>query len=233
MIFAAGRGTRLGEITENIPKALIEINGKSALQIAVEKITSYGFDDIIVNIHHHPDKMKEEIEKIKKMGFKLTISDESEQLLETGGGLFKARWFFDDKPFLLYNVDVITDLNLKALYSFHLRKKGIATLAVRNADDSRVFISSSEGVIVGWKNRETGEEIMVSTCRNPHEIAFMGIHVASPAIFNFMKEGIYSMTSLYLELAKHQKIYCFSGDNSFFFDIGTPENLKNARKFFS
>ncbi len=225
MIFAAGKGTRLGNLTSATPKALLEINGKSTLQIAVEKVTSDGFSDIIVNVHHHSGRMMEEIERLNKMGFRISISDETEQLLETGGGLFKARWFFDDRPFLLYNADVITDLDLKALYSFHLQKKGIATLAVRKAGDSRVFITESDGTITGWK-------IIVSESKNSSEVAFMGIHVVSPEIFTFMNEGIYSLTSLYLEIAKHRKIFTLCQAHSYFFDIGTPENLEDARHFF-
>ena len=120
MIFAAGLGKRLGKITENIPKALIDINGKSALQMAVEKCSAHGFNDIIINVHHFSDMVEDEVRRLNKMGFKISVSDEREMLLETGGGLYKARGFFDKSPFLIYNVDIISDLDLSVLYRFHL-----------------------------------------------------------------------------------------------------------------
>ena len=114
----------LGSITESIPKALVDINGKTALQRAVEKCSAYGFNDIIINVHHFADMVEDEVERLNKMGFRISVSDEREMLLENGGGLYKARSFFDNNPFLLYNVDIISDLDLSALYRFHLEKKG-------------------------------------------------------------------------------------------------------------
>lgn len=228
MIFAAGRGTRLADITDYIPKALIEINGKTALQIAVEKLSSHGFDDIIINIHHHPGKMTEAINRLREQGYRLTVSDESGQLLETGGGLYKARWFFDDRPFLLYNVDILTDIDLNELYSYHLEKKGIATLAVRNADDPRVFLTDINGIIKGWKNKSTGEMITAGKPGEHAEKAFSGIHIAEPALFSYMNEGFYSLTNLYLSIMQNERIFTYLYNPEFFFDIGSPEELKNA-----
>ena len=139
MILAAGKGTRLGEITEKIPKALVEINGKTILQMAVEKCTSAGFGEIIVNVHHLADIVKNEVFRLNKAGYSIAVSDEGEALLETGGGLFKARYFFCDEPFLIYNVDIITDLDLSAMLDYHFRMKGLATLAVRNREGNRFF----------------------------------------------------------------------------------------------
>src|SRR5512140_1039455 len=137
MIFAAGLGKRLGAITHDIPKALVDINGKTALHLAVEKCTRYGFDDIIINVHHFADMVEEEAGRLNAMGYRVSVSDEREMLLENGGGLFKARSFFDSNPFLLYNVDIISDLDLSALYSLHADKKGLATLAVRHRPGKR------------------------------------------------------------------------------------------------
>ena len=106
MIFAAGLGKRLGNITKDTPKALVDINGKSILRRIVEKVTSHGFSDIIVNVHHHAGLVEKEIEKLVSEGFQISVSDERDLLLETGGGLYKAKWFFDDRPFLLYNSDI-------------------------------------------------------------------------------------------------------------------------------
>lgn len=230
MIFAAGKGTRLGTITGSIPKALVDINGKTALQLAVENCHSKGFNDILVNVHHFPDMVIEEAEKLRKAGYSISISDERDELLETGGGLFKARDFFDNKPFLLYNVDIVTNLDLSAFYEYHKAKKGLATLAVRNRKGNRFLLIDNEDKLQGWRNKSTGEEILIS--RNAgelHERGFSGIHVVEPRIFKYMNEGIYTMTTLYLRLAKRHKIYTFTDDTGYWGDIGTPETLDNAR----
>ena len=231
MIMAAGMGTRLGKITESIPKALIDINGKSALQIVVETCVRFGFDDIIINLHHFADMIVAETTRLKKMGFTITISDESANLLETGGGLFKAKDFFDTSPFLLFNADILTDLDIGALYRFHLQKNGLATLAVRNRTDQRYFLINDDGILSGWCNNATGERIITGdTDKELTKIAFSGLHIIDPLIFRYMKEGIYTMTSLYLCLAGSHKIYTFRCDDGYWFDIGTPENLEEARK---
>jgi NDP-sugar pyrophosphorylase family protein len=234
MIFAAGLGLRLGKITTKIPKALVRINGKSILQIAVEKITNHGFDDIIVNVHHFADKVEKEIDFLRKKGYRISVSDEKELLLETGGGLYKARWFFDNNPFLLYNVDIITDLDLTAFYRFHTENKGLASLAVRNRSDNRFFIVDNEGLIRGWCNKATGEEIISGSRPDKlSEIAFSGVHVVKPEIFDYMNDGIYSMTTLYLRLAANHRISTFRHDEGFWADIGTSENIEVVRKYFT
>jgi NDP-sugar pyrophosphorylase family protein len=232
MIFAAGLGTRLGEISRSIPKALLEIKGKSVLQIAVEKVKEHGFDDIIVNVHHFADLVEKEVEKLRKMNFNVTVSDERKLLLETGGGLYKAEWFFDNDPFLVYNADIITDLDLSALYRYHIENGGIATLAVRNRPGKRFFLLDESGVLKGWCNKETGEKIIVESNQGVlREAGFSGIHIINPEIFKHMEEGVYSLTPLYLRLAKSYKIFTYSHDNGFWADIGTPENLEYVRKY--
>ena len=194
MIFAAGLGKRLGNITESIPKALVDINGKTALQMAVEKCSAYGFDDIIINVHHFADMVEDEVKRLNKMGFRISVSDEREKLLENGGGLYKAREFFDKDPFLLYNVDIISDLDLSALYRLHLEKKGLATLAVRHRPGKRFLLVDKEGQLRGWRNISTGEQILAGVNEEGlSEIAFSSMHIVEPEIFNYMNEGIYSM----------------------------------------
>ncbi len=233
MIFAAGLGKRLGKITVNIPKALVVINGKTALQLAVEKCTSHGFDDIIINVHHFADMVEYEANNLIGLGYKITISDERELLLETGGGLFKARNFFNEDPFLLYNVDIVTDIDLKALYNFHKSKDGLATLAVRNRAGNRFLLIDNKGFLHGWCNKATGEKIISGKIREElSEIAFSGVHVVNPEIFKYMDEGVYSLTSLYLQLASDHKVLTFKHDEGYWFDIGTPENLDDIRKLF-
>jgi N-acetyl-alpha-D-muramate 1-phosphate uridylyltransferase len=232
MIFAAGMGKRLGRLTETVPKALVDINGKTVLQIAVEKCSTHGFDDIIINVHHLADLIEKEVDRLRKMGFRISVSDEREKLLETGGGLYKARGFFDINPFLIYNVDIISDFDLSALYRFHLEKRGLAALAVRNRSGNRFYLINDSGLIRGWRNRLTGEEILVGGKEeNLSEIAFSSFHIVEPEIFNYMHEGVYTMTTLYLKLAQNKNIFTFREDGGYWFDIGTPENLEDVRKY--
>ncbi len=232
MIFAAGLGTRLGEISRERPKALVDINGKTALRIAVEKLTGYGFDDILVNLHHHPALMMEEIEKLHTDGFKITVSDESEELLDTGGGLYKAQSFFTDGPFVCYNVDIFTDLNIKALYDQHMAAGALATLAVRHRPGNRFLLVDRHARVRGWCNKATKEEILtVDSRKGLEEIAFSGIQVVSPAIFEMMPAGIYSMISLLLMVAGKNIISSLLHDEGYWFDCGTPQNLEKIRSF--
>lgn len=231
MIFSAGKGTRLGKITESMPKALVDINGKTVLRLAVERCHEHGFDDIIINVHHFADMVEEEVERLRSLGYKLTVSDERNELLDTGGGLYKVRDFFGTEPFLAYNVDIVSDLNLTKLYNYHLQKKGLATLAARHRKGNRFYLVDSEGILRGWRNKATGEEIIVSGGGQPlSEIAFSGIHIIETEIFSYMEEGIYSMTKLYLKLAAHHNIFTYVDDRGFWGDIGTPESLEHTRK---
>ena len=233
MIFAAGLGKRLGKITETIPKALVDIDGKTALHLAVEKCSTHGFNEIIVNVHHFADMVEKEILKLNKMGYRITVSDEREKLLETGGGLFKAKWFFNDDPFLIYNVDIISDLDISALYRFHLEKRGLAALAVRHRPGNRFYLIDDECIIRGWRNNSTGEQILTSQASdNLSEIAFSSMHIVEPEIFRYMNEGIYTMTTLYLKLAEKHNIYTFLDDSGYWGDIGTPESLEFVRGLF-
>lgn len=234
MIMAAGKGTRLGDLSRKMPKVLLDINGKSLLRRAVEKCSSAGFDDIIINVHHFADLVENEIERMKKDGFRISVSDEREKLLETGGGLFKARHFFGTDPFLLYNADIITDFDLKSLLNYHYQKKGLATLAVRQREGLRFLLVDEKGLLKGWCNKSTGERIISGNAgENLTEIAFSGMHIIEPEIFRYMTEGIYTMTSLYLQLAADHKIFTFRDDNGYWANVGTPEILVEVRKHFS
>jgi N-acetyl-alpha-D-muramate 1-phosphate uridylyltransferase len=230
MIFAAGLGKRLGRITENLPKALVVVNGKSVLQMAVEKCSFYGFDDIIINVHHFADMVEDEVKRLNKMGFSVSVSDEREMLLENGGGLFKARGFFGKEPFLLYNVDIISDLDLNVLFRLHLEKKGLATLAVRHRPGKRFLLVDYDGQLRGWRNTSTGQQILAGVKDDGlSEIAFSSMHIVEPEIFNYMHEGIYSMIDLYLKLASDHQIYTLKHDEGYWIDVGTPESLELVR----
>ena len=231
MIFAAGLGKRLGSITRDIPKALVDINGKTALHLAVEKCSRYGFNDIIINVHHFAGLVEQEVSRLNKMGYRVSVSDEREMLLENGGGLFKARSFFDNNPFLLYNVDIISDLDLSALYKQHNEKRGLATLAVRHRPGKRFLLVDSEGRLQGWRNISTGEEILAGPAGTRlFEIAFSSMHIAEPEIFNYMTEGIYTLIDLYLRLASEHRIYTLKHDEGYWVDVGTPESLDLVRR---
>jgi len=141
MIFAAGKGTRLQPLTNDIPKALVKVNNITLLEIIINKLKHFGFNDIIINVHHFAEQIKDFLNKNNNFGIKITISDESSLLLETGGGLKKAAWFFDDnKPFLIHNVDILSDINLSELYDFHIQSQSLATLAVMHRITSRYFL---------------------------------------------------------------------------------------------
>src|SRR5664280_526970 len=233
MIFAAGLGKRLGKITQSIPKALVDINGKTTLQLAVEKCTSSGFEDIIINVHHFADMVEDEVKRLNKKGFRISVSDEREKLLENGGGLYKARDFFDNHPFLLYNVDIISDLDLSILYAFHLEKKGLATLAVRHRPGKRFLLTDKAGQLRGWRNISTGEQILAGVPEDGlSEIAFSSMHIVEPEIFNYMNEGVYSLVTLYLNLAAKHNIYTFKHDYGYWIDMGSPDSLDSVRKLF-
>jgi NDP-sugar pyrophosphorylase family protein len=234
MIFAAGLGKRLGSITESIPKALVDINGKTALQIAVEKCSAKGFDEIIINVHHLAYMVEDEVKRLNKIGFRISVSDERGKLLENGGGLYKAREFFGKDPFLLYNVDIISDLDLSALYRLHLEKKGLATLAVRHRPGKRFLLIDEDGRMRGWRNISTGDEILAGVSgEGLSEIAFSSLHIVEPEIFNYMEEGIYSLIDLYLRLAPEHKIYTLKHDEGYWVDVGTPESLEYVRELLS
>jgi len=232
MIFAAGLGKRLGRITETIPKALVDINGKTPLRLAVEKCTAHGFDDIIVNVHCFADMVEGEVAKLNNEGFRVSISDEREMLLENGGGLYKAKSFFGGEPFLLYNVDIISDFDLTALYRLHLEKGGLATLAVRHRPGKRFLLVDGQSRLRGWRNIETGEQILagVDTADGLSEIAFSSMHIANPELFDYMHEGIYSLIDLYLRLAAGHEIYTLKHDKGYWIDVGTPESLQKVRE---
>jgi NDP-sugar pyrophosphorylase family protein len=209
----------------------VDINGKTALQMAVEKCTQYGFNDIIINVHHFADMVEDEVKKLNRIGFSVSVSDEREMLLENGGGLYKARDFFDTAPFLLYNVDIISDLDLSSLYRLHREKHSLATLAVRHRPGKRFLLIDKSGQLHGWRNISTGEEILAcSTSEGLSEIAFSSMHIVEPEIFDYMNEGIYSMIDLYLKLAREHNIYTLKHDEGYWIDVGTPESLEYVRK---
>lgn len=227
MILAAGIGTRMLPLTANRPKALIKIQEVPLLQHSILYLKYFGVNEIIVNVHHHAGQIIDFLKANRNFGIRIAISDEQDQLLDTGGGLFKARWFFNDnKPFFLTTSDVITDLSLKSLYDFHLVHKPLATLAVKRRTSTREFIFDEQYNLCGWRNNITGETRLSRKPESPLQIAFSTIHVIDPALFGLITEkGPFSMTDLYLRLAKDHIIKGFEHDKSNWFECGRIENL--------
>ncbi len=234
MILAAGLGTRLKPFTDKYPKALAIVNGKSLLQRNIEYLSSFGIKDVIVNVHHFARQIKDVIEKNNGFGSNITISDESDEVLETGGGLMKAKHFFSQKEsFVLMNVDVLTNMNLRIMIKQHNSLKPLATLAVTGRKTTRYFLFDDVGNLCGWKNKKTGEQKISKESKKYFEKAFSGIHIISPEIFSLIKrKGKFSMVDVYLDLAKSHTITAFDHSTSKFIDVGKPESIKIAGEIF-
>lgn len=235
MIFAAGLGTRLQEATQNKPKALVDIGGKTLLQRAIEKLKNEGISEVVVNVHHYPVLMKEFIEN-NYFGIPVKISDETNGLLETGGGLKKAAPLLKGKePVILYNVDVLTNLRLSEVVQQHKNSNALVTLVVRDRKTQRYFKFDRNKRLVGWINKKTGER-KISIPENfeqAERMAFSGIHVLQPEAFKlFPDEKRFSLTDWYLNLAKNHLIKGFYDDSEFWMDVGKPNELAEARKMF-
>ncbi len=233
MIFAAGLGTRLGELTKIKPKALVEINGIPLLEIAIRRLVYFGFTDIIINVYHFADQIIEFVSNYIGTA-RLSVSDERSLLLDTGGGLYKASWFFDlDEDFLIYNTDILSNLNLLELYKNHIKNKSLATLSVRNRITSRYLLFDENNLLCGWKNKKTKDEIITrnSVIKNP--FAFSGIQIVNPSIFKIHQpesNTAFSITNLYLELSKQNDIKACIDSSSYWSDVGKPEELELASK---
>jgi len=233
MIFAAGLGTRLQPLTQSTPKALIPLNGIPLLEIQIKKLIELGITDIIVNVHHFAEQVVQFLDRNKNFGANIIVSDESDQLLETGGGIKKASWFFEgESDFLVHNVDVITNIDFKAMIAYHRQQNTLATLAVRNRQSGRYLLFDNENVLCGWQNVKTGETIMSRESLETRQLAFSGIHLISTGIFSKLKqEGKFSIIKTYLGLAADHPVKGYIHDDSYWFDVGTPEQLVDAENF--
>jgi len=231
MILAAGMGTRLGNIGMDTPKVLLDINGITVLERILMKLSEHGFNDIIINVHYLAERIIDAVNEFQnKLGVKITVSDETDELLETGGGLYRAKDFFDNGPFLVYNGDILTDLDLAKMYDYHTRKGALATIAVRNREGARAFLVDDRGIIRGWTNRKSGVDIItIEQPMNLTEIPSMAISVYDPGIFEYMEQGKYTMTSIVLKATATGRVIAFRYDRGYWVDIGTPEQLEKAR----
>jgi len=236
MIFSAGLGTRFKPWTDRHPKALALINGKSLLRRNIEYLQRYGIYNIVVNVHHFADQIIAALDANNGWGSTVAISDETDVVLETGGGLIKARPLLDGAPFVAMNVDILTDLDLNALIRDHFQHRPLATLAVTQRETSRYFLFDETDRLRGWKNVKTGQERWAGGEVFPGPVnlrAFSGIHVIDPALFPLMRqEGKFSTVDVYLELGVRHIIRGFDHSGSLLIDVGKPESAELAEKIF-
>ena len=233
MLFAAGLGTRLGEYTKNTPKALVQIKDKPLIEYSLEYLKKYGVTDVIINVHHFADKIINHINNINTE-LNITFSHEKE-LLETGGGLLKAKNFFSDvDDFILYNTDILTSLDLHKMYEKFRKTDSLACLAVRKRETSRYLLFDEKEKMQGWENTKTGEKILCN--QSPEKLnqyAFSGIHIVSTRIFDLLKEKEnqkFSITKAYIELACKENITAYIDNSAFWVDAGKPEIIENLNK---
>jgi NDP-sugar pyrophosphorylase family protein len=233
MILAAGLGTRLRPLTNDRPKALVEVAGRTMLEIALRRLKSAGVTAVIVNAHHFAGQIAEYLAAHGNFGMKIEISRE-EELLDTGGGLKKAAPFFlsgvAGEPFLLHNVDVLSAIDLKQMLRFHLEHDALATLAVQDRATSRSLLFDAQGQLCGRRAGLDGPPEQVRPAAEVQALAFSGIHVLSPRIFALMTEqGAFSIIDAYLRLASEgEKIVAFPAGGAYWRDLGRPESIAQA-----
>ena len=234
LILAAGLGTRLLPLTAGIPKALVSINGITLLEITIRKLAREGFSNIIVNVHHHSAQVMEFLKRNQFHGTNISVSDESGQLLDTGGAIFKARWFLDGKdPFLVHNVDIISDISLQSVLAEHMAKGGLATLSVSHRQTKRYFLFEDILRLRGWTDTSSGEiKWAGNPIKQPQQLAFNGIHIINPEIFSLIdEEGRFSIIDTYLKLAGEHPIFGHVQSGKTWFDLGKPDQLEIVASF--
>jgi NDP-sugar pyrophosphorylase family protein len=235
MIFAAGFGTRLRPLTNNIPKALVKVGNTTLLELAIANLKKFNINEIIINVHHFGDQIINFLNE-NNFGVDIQVSDERELLLDTGGGLKKcAEYFAGTDPFLLYNVDIISDIDINEMLKYHNTSNSLATLAVRNRDTSRYLLFDENNVLSGWKNIKTGE-ILNSRINQGilNSFAFSGIHIINPEIFDLMPgENIFSIIKLYLKLSIDHTICGYNHTKSEWLDVGKLDSIEDAESLIS
>ncbi len=242
MILAAGLGTRLRPLTNDRPKALVEVGGRALLEITLARLREFGIREVIVNVHHFADMVVDYLKANDNFGMRIEISREDE-LLDTGGGLRKAGWFFlensseREEPFVLHNVDVISTIDLNRMVAFHRERRALATLAVQERETSRYLLFDEGGRLCG---RRAGQDGKLEIVRGAEDgsllsaLAFSGVHVISPQFFSLLtEEGGFSIVAAYLRLAgQGEKICAFRADECYWRDLGRPENIAPTSRDF-
>jgi NDP-sugar pyrophosphorylase family protein len=235
MILAAGLGTRLRPLTDDRPKALVEVAGRTLLEITLTRLKTFGVSEVIVNVHHFADMVVEYLAARQNFGMRIEISRE-DTLLDTGGGLKKAGWFFlegssqNDEPFLLHNVDVISSIDLGRMVEFHRSSGALATLAVQDRETSRYLLFDDAGQLCGRRAGLDGKVESVRATSQTKALAFSGVQVISPRLLGMLSEdGAFSIVTSYLRLAgQGEKILAFRADEYYWRDLGKPESVKLA-----
>ena len=235
-IFAAGLGTRLKPLTDSMPKALVPVSGKPLLAHVIEKLKAAGCKKIVINIHHFGDMIVDYVKSQGGFGIDIVFSDERQMLLETGGAIKHAVELLGNEPFLIHNVDILSNVDIKALWGEHLNSGSAATLLVSKRSSSRALLFNSEGNLTAWTNKTTGE---VKTpyesvdIASLEELAFSGIHVFSPSLFKYF--GTYpdkfSIIDFYLNTCKEEKIKAYTQEGLQLLDVGKLDSLEKAEAF--
>jgi len=236
MILAAGLGTRLRPLTDDRPKALVEVAGHTLLEITLRRLREFGIHQVIINVHHFADMVVDYLRKNDDFGMEIAISREDE-LLDTGGGLKRAAWFFseeadDGEPFLLHNVDVLSTIDFEQMVEFHRQHQALATLAVQDRETSRYLLFDEERWLCGRQAGRNQPPEMMHPSRSTRALAFSGVHVISPRFLPLMTEqGVFSIITSYLRLAAQgENIMAFRADAYYWLDLGKPENLAQAEQ---
>lgn len=236
MILAAGLGTRLRPLTDDRPKALVEVGGRTLLEIALARLNSLGIREVIINVHHFADKIVNYLKVNHNFGMEIAISHEDDLLLDTGGGLKKAAYFFlqnsasAEEPFILHNVDVISTIDLRRMAQFHFENRALATLAVQDRQTARYLLFDDQLQLCGRKSGVDREPEFVRHSPHLRPLAFSGIHVISPRLFSLMtEEGVFSIIAPYLRLAAQgEKILAFRADEYQWRDLGRLDDVMQA-----
>lgn len=236
LLFAAGLGTRLKEHTLNKPKALVNLAGKPLLQHAIEHLKESGISDITINVYHFAEQIIAFVEEHQSFGISIHISDERDLLLDTGGGLKKAGTFLKGAdPILIYNVDIVSNLNLNALLEYHQEQKSLATLVVRQRETSRYLMFDQNLLLAGWRNFSNGETRISreESFADAQPMAFSGIHIIQPEMLELIsEEGKFPIMDLYLRLAKKYPIKAYVDRSEVWMDLGKPDQLQAAERLF-
>jgi NDP-sugar pyrophosphorylase family protein len=235
MILAAGLGTRLRPLTDDRPKALVTVASRTLLELTLCRLRSFGVSEVILNVHHFADTIVAYLAANQNFGMHIEISRE-DVLLDTGGGLKKAAWFFledgglKDEPFIVHNVDVLSTIDLARMVRFHSEHNALATLAVQQRDTSRPLLFNQQGQLCGRRAGRDAEPEWALAAQQVDPLAFCGIHVVSPRIFaNLPEQGVFSIIPAYLRLASQgEPIFAFRADEYYWRDLGRPENIAEA-----
>ena len=234
MIFAAGLGTRFKPWTDSHPKALAVVNNKSLLQRNVEYLQSYGITDVVVNVHHFADQVIDAVNLNKGWGSNIIISDERDEVLETGGGLLKAKNLLQsNEPFITLNADILTDLSISDLVSYHKQNEALISFGISNRKSSRNFLFDEYNRLCGWENNVTGEQKISIVKDTLKPMAYSCVAVFDSTVFNLIPQrGKFSLTETYLSLAAEHLILGYEDAGSKFIDVGKPESVVEAEKLF-